>query len=395
MCRSATIHGRSPSGSVECRARRRVGQRGVDRLELARDGGEVLLHWPRRATLRPRARGSASSSARRAVAAAASSGWRSTPRGWAIAHPGGGGLERHARAGRRRRARRSPRRSASPHATRASRAVRTCTRAARSRGIAGRPISGRVRSRTTSQPGRSRSACSTPRATTRSFGRSSTTIVLRLLGRGEQRRVDAGRERGDSRPGTAPRLLREPSRSARSARRAGRAASRAASARADSRAGSATRTSRPRVRRLSRSARYESDGNPGSNPCTTSNWPCASASARFARTPTGTPICDRREIGTAGPTAITSASLASRERATAREQVAAARRRREHGHLVAEVAKSARDAGDVVVDVVRLRPGERRDQADPHRSRIGVAGTALASPAGIQENPARPQRRGD
>ena len=110
-----------------------------------------------------------------------------------------------------------------------SRAVRTCTRCARSRGIAGRPISGRVRSRTTSQPGRSRTARSTPRATTRSLGRSSTTIVFDFVAGREQRRVDAGRDEAV--------VAREPLlgsgahrlRSARAARRVGRAASRAAS----------------------------------------------------------------------------------------------------------------------------------------------------------------------
>ena len=56
----------------------------------------------------------------------------------------------------------------------------------------------------------------------------------------------------------------------------------------------------------SRSARYERDGSAGSKPWTTSNSPCATASARFARTPTGTPSRDRRDTGTAAPTAITS-----------------------------------------------------------------------------------------
>src|SRR5437016_5805037 len=50
---------------------------------------------------------------------------------------------------------------------------------------------------------------------------------------------------------------------------------------------------------VSRSARYESEGRPGSKPWTTSKCPCARASARFACTPTGTPSCDRREPGLA------------------------------------------------------------------------------------------------
>ena len=48
-------------------------------------------------------------------------------------------------------------------------------------------------------------------------------------------------------------------------------------------------------------------GSAGSNPWTTSYSPWLSASARFARTPTGTPRLDRRETGTLGPTAMTSA----------------------------------------------------------------------------------------
>ena len=61
----------------------------------------------------------------------------------------------------------------------------------------------------------------------------------------------------------------------------------------------------------SRNARYESEGSPGSKPWTMSNRPRASASDRFARAPTGTPIRLRREIGTAGPRATTSASSPS------------------------------------------------------------------------------------
>src|SRR6266511_1797440 len=53
---------------------------------------------------------------------------------------------------------------------------------------------------------------------------------------------------------------------------------------------------------------YERLGSPGSKPCRTSKAPRAKASARFARTPTGTPMRLRREIGSAGPTATTSPS---------------------------------------------------------------------------------------
>ena len=49
----------------------------------------------------------------------------------------------------------------------------------------------------------------------------------------------------------------------------------------------------------------------GSNPWTTSKRPSASASERFARAPTGTPIRLRREMGTAGPSATISSSRPS------------------------------------------------------------------------------------
>src|SRR5581483_1588541 len=59
-----------------------------------------------------------------------------------------------------------------------------------------------------------------------------------------------------------------------------------------------------------RSARYERLGSPGSKPWTMSYAPFESATERLARHPTGTPMLLRREIGTAGPIAITSASAA-------------------------------------------------------------------------------------
>ena len=64
------------------------------------------------------------------------------------------------------------------------------------------------------------------------------------------------------------------------------------------------------------------------------------ASARFARTPTGTPTRLRRDTGTAGPSAITSPS--SWPRASARRpasEVGRAPRRRQHGDLVAARAQ--------------------------------------------------------
>jgi hypothetical protein len=49
--------------------------------------------------------------------------------------------------------------------------------------------------------------------------------------------------------------------------------------------------------------------------------------------------------------------------ATGRE-IACAVRRREHRDRVPQRAEAARDAVHVLVDVVWLRPGERRDEAD-------------------------------
>ena len=57
------------------------------------------------------------------------------------------------------------------------------------------------------------------------------------------------------------------------------------------------------------------------------------------------------------------------ERDASRGQVGCAVRRRDDRDSVAERAQFSRDAGDVLVHVVRLRPGERSDEADPERHR--------------------------
>ena len=46
--------------------------------------------------------------------------------------------------------------------------------------------------------------------------------------------------------------------------------------------------------------------------------------------------------------------------------------RRHDGDEVAEAAQFARDASDVFVDVVRLRPGEGRDEANAQRHGLRV-----------------------
>ncbi len=48
------------------------------------------------------------------------------------------------------------------------------------------------------------------------------------------------------------------------------------------------------------------------------------------------------------------------------DEVACPCRGREHRHHVTAASERRRDAVDVVVDLVRLRPGERRDETDAH-----------------------------
>ena len=93
-------------------------------------------------------------------------------------------------------------------------------------------------------------------------------------------------------------------------------------------------------------------GSPGSKPWTTSKLPCSSASRRFARTPTGTPRLERREIGTAVPIAIVVGAVAARQRAAAGGEIGRPSGRGEHGDRVAQRAQLLRDAGDMLVDVV-------------------------------------------
>ena len=65
---------------------------------------------------------------------------------------------------------------------------------------------------------------------------------------------------------------------------------------------------------------------------------------------------------------------AAAERAAAREQVGPAARGRQHGHRVTEAAERLRDASDVLVHVVRLRPRERGHEADAkgHAGSLGL-----------------------
>src|SRR6266542_1579328 len=75
-----------------------------------------------------------------------------------------------------------------------------------------------------------------------------------------------------------------------------------------------------------RSARYDRLGSAASKPCTTSKRPDSSASSRFVRAPTGTTTRLRREIGTAGPSAISCPSPAEPARSAARPAARSAAR---------------------------------------------------------------------
>src|SRR5436305_4852954 len=215
---------------------------------------------------------------------------------------------------------------------RPSRAERTLTRSRSSRPSVGRPIRGFVRSATSSQPGRSSSARRTERNNGRSVARHSTTM-RRFFGPGSNSARSTPGETIVYAPGTrsaaaaAVSALVATSASIRPSRRSRWARP----------GGYPSRSGETNVAMLracaSRSARYERLGSPGSKPWTTSNRPSASAIERFARTPTGTPILLRREIGTAGPTATSSASAPSR---SDRRPAARSRARFDDARIVTE-----------------------------------------------------------
>ena len=95
MCRSATIHGRSASGSAGRRSRPPAASERVELLELLRDRGERLC-LGLRGPARPSRSRSSASSASRAAAAAARSGCVSTPARAGERAAGRRGLERDA-----------------------------------------------------------------------------------------------------------------------------------------------------------------------------------------------------------------------------------------------------------------------------------------------------------
>ena len=240
------------------------------------------------------------------------------------------------------------------------------TRATSRRGTYGRPESGRVRSRVSSQPGSSSSIRITPRATGRSSPRHSSTISRRLRPGAEELGVDARRD--------DPIVAGEPL--ARGRGRAlgrgdervdpARAASRAAPSPAGSRAAPARRSSRPRSSARAqrevgeaRQRRARSRGRGRSRRARAR--PSDSRASRPER-----PCCF---AGRSAPPGRSRSPRRRRRRAATRRPVAEigrAARRREHGDRVSELAQLGGDARDVVVHLVRRRPRERRDQAEPH-----------------------------
>ena len=342
----------------------------VERVELAARRRRTSAARRRRAPLRPRAR-----AARR-------------PR--RAARP----LRRRARAASRRRSgarsrsrrlppRASRRRSPSTPGTKIAASFRIAARAgarrgrsrmrtrpASSRGIAGRGDQ-RARAEEDELPVRAARAA---RASRRGRRRARSGAARRrssccFARRREERRVDAGREHavvaGEALLRRGARLVGE--RDQRVDAR--RAASRAASGPAGSRAGSVRRTSRRRARPCRAARDRRATAVPARSRGRRRSRPGASAWRRFAWTPTGTPSCERRETGIAGPSAITSAGS---PRASARRPASRSAARVDGASTVTswpERAQGGRHPGDVVVHVVRLRPRERRHQADAHRPR--------------------------
>ena len=313
-------------------SRRRAAERGVERLELGGDVRRRSAPRPRRAPRRPRAR------AARRPRRAARPRRRRAPAGSRRRAAGRSRSRRPAPrasrgAARRRRARRSRPRSGAPRA--APRRAR-CARGRAARGRAGSRAArsaGACAAARPPSPASSRSARITPRATARSFGRSSTTIAS--ASRPARRASCRRRARAAVVAGEAlARRLAHVARTARQRVEPRRAASRAATAPVGSRAGPARRRSRPRARRCRGARGTRATAAPARSRGRRRTRPArARARGSPARRP-GTPSCERREIGIAGPRAITSGRLAARERAPPGEQIGRARRRREHRDLV-------------------------------------------------------------
>ena len=293
------------------------------------------------------------SSTRRPTAAAASSGWSVDAR-----RVGDRATGRHRLEPAGERCRRAPVRGSPSRPSTAARASgrtseRMCTRSRtdmrdrRPRRERSRPHAGRSPSRMLAQPAQRP-------ATAIAFARTSTAISFRLCLRRVARRCRHRVSRIRSPPGK-----RSADAAATASEVASSASIRASSRsrwarRAGSRAGRQRGTSPPSGSR-SRAARATTgSGLPGSIPCTTSKAPLRSASARLARTPTGTPRLLRRDTGTARPSATTSVSS---PRASARRPAWSSAAWLDGASTVTSWPRrrsAADDAGDVIVRLVRL-----------------------------------------
>ena len=104
--------------------------------------------------------------------------------------------------------------------------------------------------------------------------------------------------------------------------------------------------------------------------------PSESVAARFARTPIGNATRSLSDVGTAAPIATTSPTM-PRCRARRPSSRSAAR---DDGATIVTVVTAApqglRGAADVLVDIVRLRPRERRHEADAERHRARILAPA-------------------
>ena len=313
--RSQRIHSRSPSGSA-LRCTGRVS------AALARGSGRARRARARRCrspdsrrdarASRPSRSRSSSFSARRARAARAELGLLEQARRIGERGAGRAGLERHAReAVRRGQEDRRLVQERRPARLRRGACARARGRAATAGSSGGPSAASSAGSRAPSSgsSGSTRSAARVERALAGPPLDDRELALLRRAGRARGRRP--ARRRGTS-PGKRS-AAASATRSRDGEQRVGpaeqplalRAARRVAQPLGREEGG---RRQRPRLAqrevREARQARARSA-------CTTSKLPRASASARFARTPTGTPMRLRREMGRAGPSAITSASSPS------------------------------------------------------------------------------------
>ena len=318
-----------------------------------------------------------SSSAKRRSAAAASSGWEATSGGSTIAHPEAAASSRRRRrpsadgttiaAERRSSARASP-----------VRPVRTWTRSRRRSGIDGRAASRPVRSTIASQSSRLAKRAESGAHDGAAAGRRLDHDALRLLRGREEVEIDAGRDdrvgAGEAIAGAGRDLVarrekrvdpREQTVAVRASRREaeplrvdeGRRRG-ASPPRAARRTRARERPGRSRARRRSRRVAARSRRSPA--PRSGSRPPTAARREQPAT---------RRRRPSSSPRL---------QRPASREEIGGARRRRQHDDGVTPSAQSIRNACDVLVRVVRHRPGVRCHEADAERHGSWIVGRRAA-----------------